>query len=68
MLIKVPENFRHAGELDQRLVIDPRAPTFSQSRLDLDLRECNFIRPAAVLWAVVYPVPPENSIILKSRG
>jgi anti-sigma regulatory factor (Ser/Thr protein kinase) len=56
VLIKVPENFRHAGELDQRLSIDPRAPAFAQARLDVDLRECNFIRPAAVLWAAVYPL------------
>lgn len=48
-------NFRHAGELpalfDKR---DPRAPSFDAAQVDIDLRECEFVRPPAALWCVVY--------------
>lgn len=56
MFIRVPDSFRHAGELENRYSIDPRGSTFAHTRLDIDLRQCNFVRPAAVLWCVVYPM------------
>lgn len=55
LCIKPPSSFRHAGELlagfDHS---DPRVPTFDEQRVDVDLRECDFVRPAAALWCAVY--------------
>jgi len=48
-------SFRHAGELagqsDQH---DPRKPSFDAATLDIDLRDCEFVRPPAALWCMVY--------------
>ena len=49
--------FKHAGSLmgsfDSR---DPRRSDFSESHVEVDLRRCEFIQPAAVLWCVLYPL------------
>lgn len=34
--------------------LDPRRPDFVESAIDVDLRECEFVRPPAALWCVVY--------------
>lgn len=84
MRIVAYPHFQHAGSLwgpfDSR---DPREHTFAEERLEVDLRRCEFVRPAAVLWCVVYPLltkrkgtectvlVPENTgvcIYLKSLG
>ncbi len=63
MRIEVPSHFRHAGDLSPRYASqDPRDADFSESRLELDLRSCEFLRPPAVLWCVVYP------LLAQSRG
>ena len=54
-------DFRHAGSL-RGYVKDPRQQAFEEPRIDVDLRDCQFIRPAAVLWCVVYP------LLARSRG
>ncbi len=55
LCIKPPKNFRHAGELSARHdKFDPRAPSFEAGQVDIDLRECDFVRPPAALWCVVY--------------
>ncbi|MBI3767113.1 MAG: hypothetical protein HY271_01315 [Deltaproteobacteria bacterium] len=59
MRITIPENFWHAGDLPARSAsasVDPRRPTFQDARVDLDMRECRFIRPPAVLWSAVFPL------------
>lgn len=49
------ENFRHAGDLSARFDNnDPRLPSFDATQVDVDLRECNFVRPPAALWCIVY--------------
>ena len=63
VFIHVPERFTHAGNLaasqsDQ----DPRVPSFDADRVIIDLRGCEFIQPAAVMWCVVY------SLLIKNRG
>ena len=84
MLITAPETFRHVGSLTARDVgVDPRRAQFLPERFDIDLRACQFVLPAAVLWCATYPammsrrgVPtrllvPENqgtSIYLQSVG
>ncbi len=53
--IKPPNNFRHAGELSARFdKFDPRDPSFDTGPVDIDLRECDFVRPPAAMWCVVY--------------
>lgn len=48
-------NFRHAGELPGQFdQSDPRKPSFDAATLDIDLRECEFVRPPAALWCMVY--------------
>jgi len=48
-------NFRHAGDLSARFdTCDPRDPSFHETQVDVDLRECAFVRPPAALWCVVY--------------
>jgi hypothetical protein len=55
MQIQVPPRFVHAGDLDPKSASkDPRRPNFSDRSLDIDLRDCEFIQPAAVLWCSVY--------------
>lgn len=48
-------NFRHAGELPTRFAnIDPRDGSFGAEEVDVDLRDCEFVRPSAAMWCVVY--------------
>lgn len=55
MQITAPNRFVHTGELDPRSASqDPRRSEFHETEVDLDLRECEFIQPAAALWCVVY--------------
>ena len=55
--------FQHAGNLVWPFSSpDPREFSFSEQELELDLRKCEFIFPAAVLWCAVYP------LLCKSRG
>lgn len=55
LYIKPDNNFRHAGELPLRNdKFDPRHRTFEPAQVDIDLRECDFIRPSAALWCIVY--------------
>ncbi len=49
------KTFGHAGELSVRFdKSDPRNPSFDAAQVDIDLRECNFVRPPAALWCMVY--------------
>ncbi len=87
MRIEVPQAFWHAGHLSARYASsatsDPRSPAFLEQSTDIDMRKCEFVRPAAVLWCVVYPLltvargsaarllVPENlgaAVYLKSVG
>jgi len=56
--IRPPErDFRNAGELDPRAVgQDPRDNRFRESTVEIDLRRCAFVRPAAALWCLTYPL------------
>jgi len=55
MEIVAPARFVHAGNLDPRSASeDPRKANFPARNVDIDLRECEFIQPAAVLWCAVY--------------
>ncbi len=55
LCIKPKNNFRHAGELSLRNDRDdPRHPSFEHEQVDIDLLECDFVRPPAALWCVVY--------------
>jgi len=55
MEIEAPAHFVHAGDLDPRLASkDPRRANFSEPYVDIDLRKCEFIQPAAVLWCLIY--------------
>lgn len=48
-------NFRHAGELPARFdKFDPRSADFRAERVDIDLRQCAFVRPPAALWCATY--------------
>ena len=48
-------SFRHAGELPARYDrFDPRTPSYDVASVDIDLRECDFVRPSAAIWCVVY--------------
>lgn len=52
--IIAPERFNNAADLRPSASKDPRRASFAPQKLDIDLRECEFIRPAAVLWCLVY--------------
>jgi hypothetical protein len=56
--IRPPGNdFRHAGELDAKLAgQDPRGNSFRERAVEIDLRRCAFVRPAAALWCLIYPL------------
>lgn len=57
MRIAPPATFYHAGELSPRFAsADPRQPSFPEQGVDVDLRQCGFIGPAAVLWCATYPL------------
>lgn len=48
-------NFRHAGELSPRYDrFDPRRSTFAEEEVEVDLRDCDFVRPPAALWCLVF--------------
>lgn len=48
-------NFRHAGELALSIDgADPRNETFGYAQVDVDLRDCAFVRPPAALWCMVF--------------
>ncbi len=55
LCIRPPAQFRHGGELpayfDKQ---DPRSHAFDEPAVDIDLRECDFVRPSAALWCAVY--------------
>lgn len=55
LCFKPPSSFRHAGELQVRYdKSDPRDSSFGAAQVDIDLRECDFVRPPAALWCIVY--------------
>lgn len=57
MRIVARPHFGHAGNLVWPFGSpDPREIAFSEAELELDLRKCEFILPAAVLWCAVYPL------------
>lgn len=60
MLIEVPLHFRHPGEL-----LGPAATLrphqIPEELVEIDLRPCLFVRPAAVLWCAIYPLLATHS-------
>jgi hypothetical protein len=57
MRIETPENFYHAGNLPARFASnDPRQDVFREQAVEIDMRGCQFVGPAAVLWCGVYPL------------
>lgn len=55
LCITPPAHFKHAGQLRARFDRhDPRQPSFSETEVDIDLRDCEFVRPPAALWCVIY--------------
>lgn len=57
MKIEAPKSFWHAGFLSQTFASkDPRQATFAEGMLDVDMRNCEFVRPPAVLWCLIYPL------------
>ncbi|MEX2246747.1 MAG: hypothetical protein WEC75_08665 [Dehalococcoidia bacterium] len=57
MNITTPADFYHAGLLSPRDASrDPREPSFREDLVDIDMRACEFVRPAAVLWCAIYPM------------
>ena len=82
--IRAPRIFPHAGVLaSQEASYDPRRSDFRSDGVCIDLRECEFVYPPAVLWCAVYTalvrrtgancelLVPENTgvaVYLKSLG
>jgi len=63
MQIVAPAHFRNPSELQgQSVARDPRTPGFREPRVEIDMRGCEFVRPAAVLWCLIYP------LLAKQRG
>lgn len=63
MRIEVPPNFWNAADVPAQYASrDPRSTAFAERELEIDLRGCQFVRPAAVLWCLVYP------LLARSRG
>lgn len=57
MRIVPPPEFWHAGDLPLRFDSpDPREGALAEPEVIVDLRGCDFVRPAAVLWCMVYPL------------
>lgn len=55
MRIEAPPSFWHAGNLSARFASqDPRQATFNESLTQIDLRQCEFVGPPAMLWCLVY--------------
>lgn len=64
--IKPPENFQHAGQLSARFdTCDPRNEAFDDREIEIDLRDCQFVRPPAALWIVTFLV---LALRRKARG
>lgn len=61
MRIIPPNHFRHAAEV-RGAHKDPRDVEFAEDPVEIDLRACEFIRPAAVLWCLIYP------LLARARG
>ena len=40
---------------------DPRESGFTESEVEVDLRNCKLIRPAAALWCLIYPLLARHS-------
>lgn len=63
MRIEVPRHFGNAADVPDRYASkDPRSAPYVEQELEIDLRQCQFVRPAAALWCVVYP------LLAKRRG
>lgn len=53
--IRAPRIFAHAGVLPPQLASrDPRDPDFLEDAVRIDLSDCDFVYPPAVLWCAVY--------------
>lgn len=61
MRIIPPNHFRHAAEV-RGAHKDPRDVEFAEDPVEIDLRACEFIRPAAVPWCLIYP------LLARARG
>ena len=56
-------DFSHAGSLRGFFGSqDPRQALFQHPQVDVDLRECQFVRPPAALWCAIYP------LLVRQRG
>src|SRR5687767_10711784 len=67
--IVVPREFEHAGQLlDPEASRDPRHVSFFEELVEVDLRGCRFMKPAALLWCLTYPlVASERSLRVTVR-
>ena len=55
LTVTPPLRFAHAGQLKARQSDhDPREPDFGFDNVTVDLRECEFIAPAGMLWCLMY--------------
>ena len=56
--ITAQRQFRHTDDLLRYQVPnnDPRRTDFDWDSVTIDLRQCEFVRPAGVLWCTVYPL------------
>lgn len=53
--IKPPPQFHHAGDLPPRWdTCDPRTDSFTAREVEVDLLNCEFVRPPAAMWCAVY--------------
>lgn len=63
MIVVPPVHFQHVRDLPGQFdSIDPRRNTLQEDQVDIDLRDCEFVRAAAVLWCLIYP------LLWKHRG
>lgn len=71
VLIEVPQHFRHPGELFGAAA-SLRPHLIPDDTVEIDLRPCSFVRPAAVLWCATYPLlaaqSGKRSILLVPEG
>ncbi len=56
MRIVAPEQFHNANELDAEANRDPRAMTFAEESIEIELRRVRRIWPPAVMWSLIYPL------------
>ena len=56
--IRAARQFRHTDDLTGYRVPnnDPRSGDFDWDSVHIDLSRCEFVRPAAALWSLVYPL------------